>query len=224
MTLPTAFVIQTEAALLPRVVLVDANVFFSPRLRDLFMTLHAHELVVLRWMRKIEEEWTRNVVRKHAAAVDALRACVMGMHKAVPQWEVVHSEGQEWAFHDVSPNDRHVAAAAYHLATRQIPHEAVALVTSNLRDFASSLLGKSGVQVMSPAAYLDALFDQQPERVLLVAEACRLKLKQPPLALIQYASVLHNIGCTRLPMAMLKVAGLGASYLSQQAAPLPEPQ
>lgn len=55
-----------EAASLPRVVLADANVFFSPRLRDLFMTLHAGELLVLRWTRQIEDEWTRNVAKKHA--------------------------------------------------------------------------------------------------------------------------------------------------------------
>lgn len=40
--------IQTmnEAATLPRLVLIDANVFFSPRLRDLFMALHANDLPI----------------------------------------------------------------------------------------------------------------------------------------------------------------------------------
>jgi hypothetical protein len=34
---------QREAGPLPRIVLVDANIFFAPRLRDLFM--HLHELL-----------------------------------------------------------------------------------------------------------------------------------------------------------------------------------
>lgn len=197
-----------EAASLPRVVLADANVFFSPRLRDLFMTLHAGELLVLRWTRQIEDEWTRNVAKKHAVTSEALRACTRGMHKAVPDWEVCGSEGLEWAFHDVSPTDRHVAAAAYQLATKDFPGAGVALITHNLRDFASSLLLQRRVTVMSPGAYLDHALRLWPDRVLTVAEQCRLKLKQPPLALLQYVSVLRNLGCLQLSTALLKRAGL----------------
>ncbi|WP_418120962.1 hypothetical protein [Variovorax sp. NFACC29] len=35
----------SEAAEPPRVVLIDANVFFAPRMRDLVMHLHAEELI-----------------------------------------------------------------------------------------------------------------------------------------------------------------------------------
>ena len=211
-------VIPTEAASLPRVVLADANVFFSPRLRDLFMTLHAHDLLVLRWTRKIEEEWTRNVIKKHAGATAALRACVLGMRKAVPDWEVVCNDGLEWAFRDVDANDRHVAAAAYQLATKGVPEGClVALVTSNLRDFASTLLARKKVLVMSPGTYLDRLLEQHPRSILAVADECRLKLKQPPLAVLQYVNALRNVGCLALPMALLRRAGLPAEGMQEEA-------
>lgn len=44
----------------PRVALIDANVFFAPRMRDLVMHLHAEELINLHWTREIESERTRN--------------------------------------------------------------------------------------------------------------------------------------------------------------------
>ncbi|HVZ46109.1 MAG TPA: hypothetical protein VHA82_20045 [Ramlibacter sp.] len=52
---------------MPRVVLVDANVFFAPRLRDLFMFLHAAELIHLHWSAEIDHKWVRNVVENHGA-------------------------------------------------------------------------------------------------------------------------------------------------------------
>ena len=200
-----------EAATLPRLVLIDANVFFSPRLRDLFMALHVHDILSLRWTRRIESEWTRNVREKHAARPEALEACVRGMRKVVPDWEVEDVEGLEWAFHDVSPSDRHVAAAAYQLMSKESEGRPVALITGNLRDFRSSLLDKKGVLVISPAAYLDALHAQLPDRLLAVADECRLKLKQPTLGLLQYAAVLRNLGCHRLPMALLRREGFTVS-------------
>ena len=54
-----------QALPLPRVVLVDADVFFAPRLRDIFMYLHMQEVIRVHWTKEIEEEWARNVVKAH---------------------------------------------------------------------------------------------------------------------------------------------------------------
>lgn len=51
----------------PRVALIDANVFFAPRVRDLVMHLHAQELINAHWTKEIEAEWTRNVIAEHPA-------------------------------------------------------------------------------------------------------------------------------------------------------------
>jgi len=73
--------------LLPRIVLVDANVFFAPRLRDQVMHLHAAELINLHWTKDIEAEWTRNVVAKQGADPADIQACLRGMRAAVDGWE-----------------------------------------------------------------------------------------------------------------------------------------
>ena len=56
-----------EATPLPRVVLVDANIFFAPRMRDLLMHLHEADAISVHWTKEIEKEWTRNVVGKQDA-------------------------------------------------------------------------------------------------------------------------------------------------------------
>lgn len=78
----------SEAADLPRVVLIDANVFFAPRLRDLVMHLHEAELINVHWTKEIEGEWTRNVVAKHGANPNDIHDCLKGMRDAAEGWEV----------------------------------------------------------------------------------------------------------------------------------------
>jgi hypothetical protein len=41
--------VQREAGTLPRIVLVDANIFFAPRLLDVFMHLHEAEALSIHW-------------------------------------------------------------------------------------------------------------------------------------------------------------------------------
>lgn len=109
---------------LPRIVLLDADVFFAPRMRDLFMHLREQELIHLHWTRPIEKEWARNVVAKHGASRDAIQ--------------------------------------------------------------------NKGTQVTrySMSAYLDLLYEEDPETVLKVVEVSRKKLKAPKLSQPEYVAVL----------------------------------
>ncbi len=73
---PTTFVMPSHKHRpdsLPRIVLLDADVFFAPRMRDLFMHLRAQELIHLHWTRPIEKEWARNVVAEEGANRDAIQ-------------------------------------------------------------------------------------------------------------------------------------------------------
>ena len=106
----------SEAVSLPRIVLVDANVFFGPRMRDLVMHLHAEELINVHWTKEIEAEWTRNVVAKQGAVAEDIQACLRGMRDAVDGWEVTGYGKHKTKFESVDPKDRHVAAAAYKLS------------------------------------------------------------------------------------------------------------
>ena len=146
----------SEAAELPRIVLVDANVFFSPRLRDLVMFLHAAEVINVHWTKEIEAEWSRNVVAKQGAEAQALQACLRGMRDAVDGWGVTGYAKHEAKFEAVDAGDRHVAAAAYKLSLDDWPGQKVALLTKNVKDFPAQAFAGTQVTRHSLSAYIDA--------------------------------------------------------------------
>jgi len=187
---------------LPRIVLVDANVFFAPRMRDLFMHLHEAEVVNVHWTREIELEWTRNVVVKQGADRQAIQDCLAGMRAAAEGWEVFGYEKHVDRFEAVDSKDRHVAAAAYKLSLDDWPGQAVALVTRNVRDFPPSAFKDTKVVRYAMPAYLDALHAEVPDTVVKVADGCRKKLRAPKLTREEYVAVLMKNGCSGLAQAL----------------------
>jgi hypothetical protein len=192
----------SEAASPPRVVLIDANVFFAPRIRDLVMHLHAAEIINVQWTREIESEWSRNVVAKQDADVEGIQECLRGMRDAVPGWEVTGYEKHAAKFEAVDAKDRHVAAAAYKLSLDDWPGQAVALVTKNVKDFPAKAFEGTQVTRYPLGAYVDALHAAEPEAVVKVADSCRRKLKHPPIDKERYVGVLMSHGCVGLANAL----------------------
>ena len=193
-----------EAAALPRVVLVDANVFFAPRMRDVFMLLRERGLVNLHWTKEIESEWTRNVIAEQGTDSRDIALCVRGMRDAAPDWEVTGYAKHAARFALVNANDRHVAAAAYKASLDDWPGQAVGLVTNNLKDFPQVAFAGTLVAPYSAAAYLDALHREQSAAVAAVVERCRSKLKAPPLTRAEYVAVLAKHGGLTIAAAMAR--------------------
>ena len=52
------------------------------------------------------------------------------------------------------------------------------------------------------SGYIDALYAAEPARVAKVAEACRKKLKHPPLTRERYVAVLLSHGCGGMAQAL----------------------
>jgi hypothetical protein len=215
----------------PRVVLIDANVFFAPRIRDLVMHLHAHELVNIQWTREIESEWTRNVVGKHGADAGDIQACLRGMRDAVDGWEVTGYTRYGAKFDAVDEKDRHVAAAAYKLSLDDWPDQRVALVTKNVRDFPARAFVGTRVACFSLGNYVDALHLAEPKLVVRVADECRKKLKSPALSRERYVAVLMTQGCLGLARGLAsewrvecpQIADDGTLFYESSRTPSSEP-
>lgn len=199
---------DSEAAQLPRVVLIDANVFFAPRMRDLVMHLHAAELINVHWTKEIEAEWTRNVVVKQNADEQGIQTCLRGMRDAADGWEVTGYERHIAKFEAVDAKDRHVAAAAYKLSLDDWPGQPVALVTKNLKDFPAHAFADTHVMPFSLGGFADALYAAEPERVAKVAEGCRKKLRAPSLDKERYVAVLMTHGCAGLARGLAHMWGV----------------
>lgn len=187
---------------MPRIVLVDANVFFAPRMRDLFMHLHEAEVLHVHWTREIEAEWTRNVIAKQNADRQDILDCLEGMRAAVEGWEVAGYAKHIGRFEPVDAKDRHVAAAAYKLSLDDWPGRPVALVTRNVKDFPQHAFKDTQVVRYAMSAYLDGLHAEAPDIVAKVAEGCRRKLKAPKLTREEYVAVLMKNGCHGLAQAL----------------------
>ncbi len=193
----------------PRVTLLDANVLFAPRLRDLMIHLHMARVIQVHWTREIEREWTANVITKAQADPVAVRRCLEGMRAAVPGWEVADFERHMGRFETVHIKDRHVAAAAFKLATEIWPGRTIGLITKNLRDFPSRAFSATPIRRMAPGPYLDRLYAEAPKAVLAVVEACRQKLRRPPADPQSYVGILMNHQCKGLAAALAKAWRVG---------------
>jgi len=186
---------------LRRAVLIDANVLFSPRLRDLFMALLEEDLISLHWTKEIDTEWTRNVIDKQDADRSSIERCMHLMHQAAGEidddtdqgWEVTGHEVHLQRFAAVHEKDRHVAAAAYQLSL--VFEGPVALVTNNIRDFPAPAFYGTQVSCYSVDAYLTQLMDENLDEVAAAAEACRSKLIKPPQPKDAYLKSLQRLGC-----------------------------
>lgn|GEM_PF-2183921 len=201
----------------PRIVLVDANVFFAPRLRDLFMFLHAAEVIHVHWTTEIEREWVRNVVEIQGADRQGIEACLGGMRQAVPGWQVAGYEKYQKLFELVDAKDRHVAAAAHKLSLEEWPGRPVALVTQNVKDFPEKAFALTQVTRYNMASYIDALCREEPKRLMEVVNFCRAKLKNPKYTPQSYVEALVRHGCAHLAQAAAASWGIECPVLHKGA-------
>jgi hypothetical protein len=166
------------------VALIDANIFYSAVLRDLFMQLALSGLFRPRWTARIDEEWTRNLLANRPdISAEQLGITKAFMARAVPDALI---EGYEDLIGVVvlpDPGDRHVLAAA-------IKAEAEVIVTLNRKDFPREALLPHGIEALHPDAFTLVLIELAPQLVIAAARACRARLVNPVLSADDYLAVL----------------------------------
>jgi hypothetical protein len=156
------------------VVVYDACVLHPPSLRDLLMRLATTDLFRARWTDEIHEEWKRSVLKRFPdIAPAALQRTQERMDAAVPECLVRDYAGM--ADHVPLPDtaDRHVLAAAIKCA-------AGAIVTYNVKDFPSELLGPLGMAAQHPDEFIMHLLDLNYGAVCAAVKEHRESLKKPP--------------------------------------------
>ena len=88
------------------------------------------------------------------------------------------------------PDDRHVLAAA-------ISSRATVIVTINLKDFPTSVLGVYRINAQHPDLFLLEILDDGPEAFCSAVKSVRERLKNPPKTVDEYLSTLEEQGLTR---------------------------
>lgn len=174
----------------------DANVLYPAELRNLLMHLALTGLFRAKWSADVHEEWisallekrpdlTRDKLERTRALMDlhAVDALVTGYEDLIPGLRLP------------DPNDRHVLAAA-------IRGQADVIVTMNLRDFPSEIVGPFGIEAQHPDEFILHLLDLAPGAVVSAAESHRQSLKNPPRTIAEYLETLERQGLAHSASAL----------------------
>lgn len=140
---------------MPRITaILDANILFSPTLRDLFIEMSCNHLFHARWTDKIHDEWMRAVVKQRPdIPQEALLNVKELMDQSVPDCLIEDFEPLIESLSLPDENDRHILAAA-------IKGKCHYIVTRNIRDFPAKKLKPFGISAILPHEFI-RLFEIQ---------------------------------------------------------------
>jgi predicted nucleic acid-binding protein len=171
---------------IPVKVLIDANVLYRTRLRELVLAAGAAGLFQPLWSRTILAECVAGLIR-NAALPKQDRDGFLRMFEPFARGSLVfgyhHLEG---IFGLPDSNDEHVLAAAVHA-------EAKAVVTFNLRDFPAKRLRPHGMEVWTPDMLFRSILARDPVAFGAALEAVRTKI-EPLQAIDDYLAMLRRAG------------------------------
>ncbi|MBX3314367.1 MAG: PIN domain-containing protein [Actinobacteria bacterium] len=167
--------------------LLDTNVLYPARLRDLLIRLGIAGLYRARWSDQILDECFDNLLDDRPDLTKAQLARTRRlMTAALPDATVTGYQKRIKNYDLPDADDRHVLAAA---VTARASH----LVTDNLDDFPDKKIPE-GLCVVSPDSFVAALAYGDLERVVQVIEVQAASLANPPMTTSQLLDGLAEVG------------------------------
>ena len=166
------------------IVVYDACVLYPAPLRDLLIELAAADLFQAKWTDAIHDEWIRNLLaNRRDLSVERLQRTRDLMNLSIMDCLVYGYEHLIPAVSLPDENDRHVIAAAIHC-------HADAIVTFNLKGFPGDELSKYNLEAVHPDEFIRSLFDLNDSAVVIAAQRCHKKLRNPPKTAEEYLDTL----------------------------------
>ncbi|MGI8938048.1 MAG: PIN domain-containing protein [Iamia sp.] len=174
------------------VALLDANVLYPARLRDLFLRLAIDGRFHARWSARILDECFDNLLadRPDLPLANLGRTRRL-MITALPDAMVEGLEGRIARLELPDPDDRHVLAAA-------VAAEADLIVTANLSDFPSRSLPPA-LRAESPDAFVLSLIQSDADAVAAVVDRQAAALRHPPMTVDQLLDGFLELHASRAP-------------------------
>ena len=170
------------------VAVLDANVLYSALVRDILLRLADAGFFQPKWSKKIEKEWTRNLLANRPDIGEPVLArTVAEMNRAFPDATVVNYVGLMKNLQLPDLDDRHVLAAA-------IKGHATHIVTANTKDFPRSYVASLGIQVNTPDDFLTHLISTDSDISRLTFDAMVSKFRNPPVARKEVLAMLARCG------------------------------
>ena len=159
-------------------------------LRDLLVELANCSLFRAKWTDQIHEEWIGNLLKNRPDLNrDTLTRTRELMDTAVLDCMVEGHMDLVESLVLPDPDDRHVLAAAIHSG-------ADAIITFNMRDFPDEVMSQYNLEVLHPDDFIRFQFDFDNAAVIVAAQRCRARLRNPERTAAEY---LDTLALQRLP-------------------------
>lgn len=175
-------------------VVLDACTMFPMLVRDVLLTLAAHEFFSPKWSPRIREEWTRNLVARmtdrddEGIARSKVARIVAAVETAFPDALVATELSESSVLDPVDAKDRHVVVTA-------MVAKADAIVTFNITDFAAPHLSESlQIEVIHPDDFAMDLVDLNEKRAVAAFRELMARKKNPPLSIADLIQRLRDGG------------------------------
>ncbi|MFG1206909.1 PIN domain-containing protein [Xanthobacter flavus] len=173
------------------VVVLDANVLFPFRKRDVLLRFCEAGLFRARWSPQILDEWTRSLVALKPEFAASIQAQLAAMHAAFPEALVTGHEPLIEALELPDPGDRHVLAAAIRCGAQHI-------VTDNLSDFPAAAVDGFAIEAIDADEFLARTFDLYPTEALATLNLIREGYRKPPFTPSEFVMDLMAKGLPKL--------------------------
>ncbi len=176
---------------------LDANVLYSPAIRDICMELALANMYRAKWSADVHREWVEAVLknRPELSRINLERSRDL-MDRSLPGAMVI---GYEHLIEEIQierdPNDRHVVAAA-------IVGRCDVIVTNDFSHFPCDMLDAFNLEKERPDDFLSNLLDLEPGTFCSAIRTARVGKKNPPYTVEEYLSNLTQHGL------VVTVAGL----------------
>jgi len=172
------------------VVILDANVLYPFRVRDVLLSFAEAGLYRARWSSEILDEWTENLIANKPHLEDSVKSQRDAMSLAFPEAMVEGYEGLVQALELPDPNDRHVLAAAIRAGAQTI-------VTENIKDFPSEVIGQYDVTAVTADAFISSTFELYDSEAIAALRSVRQKYQRPAMGPSEFLMSLMSVGLAR---------------------------
>ena len=175
----------------PFVIVLDANVLYPVRTRDVLFTFAQQGLFRARFTDQILDEWTRSLVRnKPDLEASVLRQAAL-IREVFEECFVTGYEPLVAGLELPDPDDRHVLAAAIRCSAQII-------VTENRRHFPDEVLEEHGVEACSADDTLANTFDLFPIHGAAALRIVRRRYQSPSFSASEFLLDLTKNGMPKL--------------------------
>lgn len=173
------------------VVLLDANVLYPFRKRDVLLRFYEAGLFRARWTDKIIAEWTGSLLEKQPDLADSISAQQEKLEALFPDALVTGYEHLGKGLSLPDAGDLHVLAAAIQCGAQHI-------VTENIQDFPQEVLEPFDIEAIEADEFLARTFDLYTAEAITVLRELREHYSKPPFTPSEFVLDLTAKGLPKL--------------------------